>query len=71
MFRLQSRETRLINSVLKTAFLYQEITYLKMFFGNDGRRQKALKSSEEITKLKESTSAHKSFAEMGGSELTT
>ena len=32
--------------------------------------RKALKSSEEITKLEESTSVNKSFAKMGVPELT-
>lgn len=57
-----------INPVLKTALLISG-NYLpeNVFLERMGK----IKSSEEITKLKESTSAHKSFAEMGGPELTT
>lgn len=60
-----------ILSVWKTAFIILENYLPENVFSEtmEGDR-KALKSSAEITQLEESTSVNKSFAKMGGPELT-
>ena len=69
MLRQQCRETCDSLGMENSVYYIRKLLTGKCIFGNDGRQQKALKSSKEITKLVESTSVKKSFAKMGGPEL--